>query len=148
MKKEEDILKQFETLKGSKHFKVPDYYFDSIVSNVQDKIAAQNHVLLRHTVTQKKTILALSFLVVSVTFIIFFSLKVALPFWNKTSSFTNTDEVALFFEMQPNSADELILAEGMDKVPELPKIGNQEQNDTENFLLNNDVQTNDILNEL
>ncbi len=148
MKKEEDILKQFETLKESQHFKVPDYYFDSIVSKVQDKIAAQTVVPLRYTLTQKKTVLALSFLVVSVTFIIFFSLKLALPFWNKTSSFTNTDEVALFFEMQPNSSDELILAEGFEKVSEQPKIGNQEQNDTENFLIDNDVQTNDILNEL
>jgi hypothetical protein len=148
MEKEDDILSKFESFKKNEPYKVPDHYFDSIVSRVQDKILVSEKKKEHAGKLFRKPVIAMSFLVLSVAFIILMSTKELMPFWSKSDSTSNkTDEIALFLEHQAYSLDDVTLADALEVNSDLPTV-NPVYNDTINYLLDNSIESNEILNEL
>ena len=149
MKDDSDILKKLESLKKQDLYKVPDNYFEMLVPKLQDKInAKENKRESVFAIFKHKPVLAYSTLLVSVTFIVFVGFKTLWPVFSYQSEKTmKSDDIALFLDNQAFSIDDQTLANSIegDKVVIKPHA---EQNDTIKYLLDNNIDPNEILNEL
>ncbi len=97
MEEKKDILSKFESFKNNEPYKVPENYFDTLLSRVQDKIDVKNKSSKKIELeTLYKFIIKISFLTVGIIFIIFISFKTLSPFWQNKQNFNKeTDEVAI-----------------------------------------------------
>jgi hypothetical protein len=149
MEDDSDILKKLESLKKQDVFKVPDNYFDTFVPRLQDKIHANEAKKQSvFAVFKQKPALAYSTIFVCAVFIAFVGLKTIWPMiQNSSSKQMKTEEIALFLDNQAFSIDDATLANSMDTEKEIVKP-HTEQNDTIKYLLENNVNSDDILNAL
>jgi len=149
MKDDLDILKKLESLKRPNLYKVPDNYFETLVPNLQDRINL-NEVKKRSffAIFKQKPVLAYSTLVASVVFIVFVGFKTILPAINNHSDKAmKTDDIALFLDNQAFSIDDETFANSIETDKSVIKH-HVEQNDTIKYLLDNNIDPNEILNEL
>ncbi len=148
MLKEEDILKQFESLKNKESFRIPENYFDSLVSDIQDKISTPVKDFHFFRVPIRKRLIVDGLLLVALVIIFMLGYNIISPFSEKNKITVKPDVISLYFEMQPGVSDELLFAEeGNNNMANSHKLFT-EQNDTLDYLLEENIQTDEILNDL
>jgi hypothetical protein len=148
MDTEKDILSHFDPLKNSGPYKIPDNYFDTVMPRIQEKISENSPEEKNWKwIFVPKQLVAIGFLAAGIAFILFLSLKVILPFWQEKST-TKPEEISRYLNNQAFNLDDATLtAEFEFKTNGLP-TDNIEKNDTIDFLLNNNIDSNDIYDEL
>lgn len=147
MDNKNDILKQLEELKKENPYKVPDNYFDTFTSRLKDRIAEiEEPKPAKSYFFRLKPYYAVSFMVLAVAFIAYLSVNVIFT-GPKNNNVLSNDEIAAYFNNAPQEIDESMLMEQLNQTKHEPAVQNQ-QNDTINYLLNADIDDNDILSEL
>jgi hypothetical protein len=146
--KEEDILKQFESQRNKESFRIPDNYFDSLVSDIQDKISTPVKDYHFFQVPIRKRLIIDGLLLVALVIIFLLGYNIISPISDKNNITVKPDEISLYFEMQPGVSDELLFVEGVNKNMINSQKLFMEQNDTLDYLLEVNIQTDEILNDL
>lgn len=148
MTEEKNILKKFERLKAEGLYKVPDSYFNTIAERVQERIAHGKSVKQPIFIFKTKPALAVAFLSLGILYIFFLGLKVLLPIWNANkNNQVRTEEIAIYLDKEAYSIDDAVLATEVYK-DAANSVQKTDADDTEEYLLNDDIATNEILNEL
>jgi hypothetical protein len=149
MEDKKDILSKFDSLKNNEPYKVPDSYFNTLLSRVQDKIeTGENNKMYGWSISYGP-VLKLSLLVIGIAFIVFIGFEVLKPVWNNSQTRNDqVDELALYIDNQVYSLDDLTLLNASEPNKNELKTKVTEQNDTINFLLNNNISIEDIIYEL
>ena len=140
MKDKENIKTSFDALKEDNPFKAPDGYFESFASKVQDKIHAQKKSLFEQIITALKPQVALATVFVTAMLVIFVAKKLFIP-----SNDFNTDEFAdQYAWMLEDLSEEDILSLNFNET----EVDEEEyEEEILNYLLNEGIETDQILNE-
>jgi hypothetical protein len=145
MKSESEILSKLEKMKRTDAFEVPEGYFDTILPRVQDKIAAQQKTKTAG-VFSSSPILKYSLITVSAVFIVVVGVNVFLNLKNSNASgLLNQAELAMYLEKEVLTIDEAMIADEIDEAPESGSL--QNDNDMK-YLIDNNIESTDILTEL
>ncbi len=148
MDKNKYILSQFDPLKYNGPYKIPDRYLDTILLRVQEKISEKGSGEKNWKwIFVPKRLTAIGFLVAGIAFIVFISLKVILPFWQGKSTFKQ-EEISHYLDNQAFNIDDATLTAEFEYDLNGLSGENIEKNDTINFLLNSNIDSNDIYDEL
>lgn len=142
------ILSQFDPLKNNGPYKIPDNYLDTILPRLQEKISERSSGEKDWKwIFVPKRLTAIGFLVAGIAFIVFISLKVIQPYWQEKSTFKQ-EEISHYLDNQAYNIDDATLTAEFDFELNGLSGENIEKNDTINFLLNSNIDSNDIYNEL
>jgi hypothetical protein len=148
MKEKNDILSKFDLLKNNEPFQVPENYFNNLLSRVQDRIEVGDKKKIFSWSLSYRPFLKLSLLFTGIFLIVFISLEVLKPVWNNSNTNNQIDELALYFDNQVFSLDDVTLSSVSEPNRNDLKTKVNEQNDTINFLLNSNICYEDIIYEL
>jgi len=148
MEKKDDIVSKLDSLKNTESFKVPENYFDTLLSKVQDRIEALDGKKRFEWKFSFQPVLKVSFLVAGIAFIVFLGLKTLKPIGQGNSTTTNqVNDVALYLDNQISTFDDVtILSAFSDKKEQKSKTNGQD--DTINYLINNNIGFEEIINDL
>jgi hypothetical protein len=149
MDEKNNILSKFESLKKNNPYKVPEDYFNTLLPRIQEKIEADKKRTGIAWVFSFNPVVKLSFLVVGIVFIAVISFKILKPFWSSNhNSNSSIDEIVLYLDNQVYSIDDFTLLSVFETNKDASNIKSSNQNDTINYLLNNDIGIEDIISEL
>jgi hypothetical protein len=148
MDKTKDMLSNFDSLKNIVPFKTPDNYFDTILPRVQEKISEERPIEKNlKWIFVPKPLIVIGLYAVGIAFIVFLSISVILPFWQEKNTF-KPEEISRYLNNQAFTIDDATLTAEFDFKPNELSTGNVEKNDTINFLLNSNIDSDDIYDEL
>jgi len=149
MEEKNNILSKFESFKNNEPYKVPEDYFNTLLSRIQDKVEVGEKKKIPAWRLSYKPLIKLGFLVAGIAFIAFISFEVLKPVWNSSHTQNNQiDDIASYIDNQVFTLDDVTLLSVTESNKNEIKSKVNEQNDTINFLLNNNVCIEDIINEL
>jgi hypothetical protein len=147
MEENNDILSKFDSLKNNDPYKVPENYFDTLLTRIQEKIEKTGKQGKPGWVFTYRPLVRLSFLIVGICFIAFIGYNVLKPFWNSSND-KYIDEVAMYLDNQIFLFDDYTLVSISDVIQNKSNEKSNEQNDTINYLINSNIGFEDIINNL
>lgn len=128
-------------LKGKNPFSVPENYFDSFSSRLQDKIALAGTEKKSQQIMPRIRYFAYPLLAAGIALIMYLSVNIFHPNMNR-NSFT-TEEISAYFDRHPQDIDDLI-----PDMLDAQKSEATQPNDTINYLISENLNDYELFTNL